>query len=101
MGLSRIAVDTFPRNVLVHFVARDLAKKVDDFEYPKVIAGQKVPRQNARQRIISVLERWGYPARVEPELTRADELRIQANLAIVKRKQPHKKPEVSEPEGNP
>ena len=101
MGLSRIAVDTFPRNVLVHFVARDFAKKVDDFEYPKTIAGRKPPHQNARQRLVSILERWGYPARAEPELTRADELRIQANMAIIKSKHSHKKPEVQEPEGNP
>jgi hypothetical protein len=87
LELSRILVDTSPRNVLIHFVARDFAGRVHDFVTTKAIAHQTEPRQNAKRRIISILERWGYPRKVHPELTPADELRIQANQAAVQREQ--------------
>lgn len=85
LELSRTLVDTAPRNVLIHFVACDFAGKVHDFVSAKAIARQAEPRQNAKQRIFSILERWGYPSKVQPEFTRADELRIRANLAAMQR----------------
>jgi len=84
IALIRAAVDTYPRNLLVHLAARELAFKVDDYIHPKTLTRRKNPRHNIRQRVATILERWGYPAKAEPELTRADEFRIRANSAFSK-----------------
>jgi len=76
--LSRAELDTYPRNVVAHIVARELAHKVDDFSHPSPVARLKEPRQDAKRRVISILDRWGYPARAKPDYTPADEERIRA-----------------------
>ena len=74
--LSRDKIDSYPRNVVVHIVARELAHKVDDFFHPNPAARLKEHRQDAKRRVLSILARWGYPARAKPEFTAADEERI-------------------------
>lgn len=77
--LHRSKVDTYPRNIVAHFVARELAHKVDDFYHPSPVARLKEPREEAKRRVITILQRWGYPARAKPEHTPADEQRFRAN----------------------
>ncbi len=77
--LSRAKVDGYPRNVVAHFVARELAHKVDDFHHPNPVARLKEPREEAKRRVVSILQRWGYPLRAKPEYTPEDEQRIRAN----------------------
>ena len=79
--LARTAADTYPRNVAVHLVARELAHKVDEFVHPKPLVQRREPLQNARQRVAAILDRWGYPAKAGPQTTAADEARIRANRA--------------------
>jgi len=78
--LNRAKVDGYPRNVVAHFVARELAHKVDDFHHPNPVARLKEPRVEAKRRVVSILHRWGYPARVRPVFSPSDEERIRANL---------------------
>jgi len=79
--LGRAAVDTYPQNVVVHLVARELARKVDDFSKPKPVALPKELDRDAKRRITTILRRWRFPARAIPEPTPADKERIRANLA--------------------
>ncbi len=76
--LSRAQIDTYPRNVVAHIVARQLAHKVDDYSHPNPVARLKEPRQDAKRRVVSILQRWGYPPRAKPEYTPADEERFRA-----------------------
>ena len=90
--LDRAAVDTYPRNVVLHLVARDLARKVDDFiSKPKSVTRRKKPDRDTRRRIITILERWGYLARVEPEYTPADEDAHSRQFAPIRRPPSRKK----------
>lgn len=79
--LRRNAVDSYPYNVVVHLVAREMARKVDDFTKPKQLSRPREPREEANRRVVAILQRWGYPARAKPEYTPADEERIRANRA--------------------
>jgi len=95
--LSRTEVDTYPHNVVAHIVARELAHKVDDFSHPSPVARLKEPRQEAKRRVVSILERWGYPARAKPQYTPADEERIRANAAKNPAENPGMPPDSSGP----
>jgi hypothetical protein len=75
--LSRVKIDSYPRNVVIHMVARELAHKVDGFFHPTPPALAKELRQDAKRRVLSILQRWGYPARAKPVHTPADQARIQ------------------------
>ena len=74
--LIRDKVDSYPRNVVTHLVARELARKVDYYTKPKLVVVPKEPTQDTKRRVVAILERWGYAARVEPVFTPADEERI-------------------------
>ncbi len=77
--LSRVKVDAYPRNVVAHIVAREFARKVDDYSRPKSAIRSRDQREEVNRRLVKILQRWGYPARAKPEFTAADEERIQAN----------------------
>ena len=79
--LKRWKVDTYPRTALLHLVAREMALKVDDVEFPNFVVRRTEPHRNMERRIITILGRWGYPAKAKMEITPADEVRIRANRA--------------------
>ena len=95
--LTRAAVDTYPRNVAVHLVARELAHKVDEVIHPRPAVQRIEPLQNARQRVATILDRWGYPPKAEPEIKPEDEERIRADLAHAKAGEPQDMPQEQEP----
>ena len=71
--------------------SRELGHKVDDFHHPNPVARLKEPREEAKRRVISILERWGYPPRARPEYTAADEdlsKPIRENDSAITRRQP-------------
>jgi hypothetical protein len=74
--LIRGKIDSYPRNVVAHIVARELAHKVDDFSHPRHAARVTEPRLEAKRRVLAILQRWGYPPRAKPVNTPADEERI-------------------------
>jgi hypothetical protein len=78
--LTRLAVDTHPRNIIVYMVAHALGHKLDDFTHPDAAARKNESRRTVNRRIGVILQRWGYPAKPTAEFTPADELRIRANL---------------------
>ena len=84
IGLIRAAVDTYPRDLAVLLVARQLAHKVDDFAHPKSLIRRKKPRHSTRQRVAAILERWGYTVRTEPEPVQDDDARMKSDPADVK-----------------
>ncbi len=77
--LSRTKLDAYPRNVVAHLLAHELAHRVDDYFHPSPVARLKEPRDDAKRRVVAILERWGYPPRATPEFTAADKERIRAN----------------------
>jgi hypothetical protein len=77
--LNRVKIDSYPRNIVAHIVARELAHKVDDFVHPRPAARVDEPRQDAKRRVLAILHRWGYPPRAKAVMTPADEERIRAN----------------------
>jgi hypothetical protein len=85
--LPRAAIDTYPRNVIAHLVAHELARKVDDYVHANPAALQRESRRNVSRRVETILERWGYPLKATPEFTPADNVRIRANLAAVENDQ--------------
>ena len=97
--LSRALVDTSPRNVLVHFVACNFANRLHDSVSAKTIARHKRHARTPNSGSSPSLSAWGYPSKIEPEFTQADELRIAANLAAANKELPPAKPDVQEPKG--
>ena len=79
--LSRNPVDYFPRASVLRIAAHELAHKVDDAAHAVTIARLSEARRNAERRVATILNRWGYPTKVQPgEPTQADNERIGANL---------------------
>ena len=80
--------------MLVHLVAREFTRKVDDYSKPKTTTRiRKGSGQDAKRRMVATLERWGYPARALPKYTFLDKNRIRADLAAAAFDEPQDDPE--------
>jgi hypothetical protein len=75
--LKRNAVDSYSRADLAYIVAREFARKLDEFEHPNIVPKGDV-RRAADRRIVQTLERWGYPPELMMQFTPADKERIRS-----------------------
>ncbi|MEI8372749.1 MAG: hypothetical protein WCJ35_07935 [Planctomycetota bacterium] len=78
--LPRTMVDFYSRSRMVHVVAHELARLLDEFDHPDFFVEKKLC-QNMERRIATILELWGHPAKATIGYTQADEARIRANRA--------------------
>jgi hypothetical protein len=90
--IKRSAVDTYSRDRIVYLVARELARKVEEYTRPDFLVLLNEPRRSGAHRVATIMHHWGITKKPGLELTPADEARVRANLALAAHDPPEEFP---------